>query len=117
MPVTAAAIGIQAAVAIPSCFAKTEKFYDLSGSVTYLSCVGLSLVLPALRAQAASTAAGSSLWTGLLSRIVAQSDWRQLAASAAVAIWAIRCEMKVFSMASSLTDISGLSFVQSHPDY
>lgn len=93
IPVTAAAVGIQSAVAIPSCFAKTEKYYDLSGSITYLSCVGLSLILPALRAQAASSPASASLWTGLLTQVAAQSNWRQVAATAAVAIWAVRCKV------------------------
>jgi uncharacterized membrane protein len=93
VPVTIAALGIQTAVAIPSCIGKTEKYYDISGSLTYLSCVGLSLVLPALRAQAVSTSASSSLWTGLLGQVVAQNNWRQIAATAAVAIWAVRCEI------------------------
>jgi uncharacterized membrane protein len=93
IPITAVAVGIQAAVAIPSCVAKTEKFYDLSGSITYLSCVGLSLILPALRAQAASSSASTSLWTGILSQVAAQSNWRQVAATAAVAVWAVRCKI------------------------
>jgi hypothetical protein len=52
------AYGIQAAVAIPSIIAQNERFYDLSGSLTYLSCTALSLFLPALRARSAATLIG-----------------------------------------------------------
>ena len=97
IPVTATAIALQGAVAIPSCFAGTERFYDLSGSITYISCTALSLYLPVLRmrASAASSAiAGSpSLLSSLLGQSVAEGgfwNWKQIALSAAVTVWATR---------------------------
>ncbi|KAF2089359.1 DUF1295-domain-containing protein [Saccharata proteae CBS 121410] len=84
IPSVALAFGIQAAVAVPSIAARTERFYDLSGSITYLACTGLSLYLPLLRARAAGQIVDMSIM-GLASR-----NWRQLALSAAVSIWAIR---------------------------
>ncbi|KAL1604201.1 hypothetical protein SLS59_003994 [Nothophoma quercina] len=66
VPSVALAYGIQTAVAVPSIAAQTEKYYDLSGSLTYLSCVGASLVLPYLRAQQAGQAV---VGTYLFSRI------------------------------------------------
>ncbi|RAR16471.1 duf1295-domain-containing protein [Stemphylium lycopersici] len=53
VPSVALAYSIQAAVAVPSIAAQTERFYDLSGSFTYLSCTALSLMVPYLRAKAA----------------------------------------------------------------
>jgi hypothetical protein len=92
VPSVALAYGIQSAVAVPSIAGQTERFYDLSGSVTYLSCTALSLFLPYLRAKSAGTitgglaeylsapAPGQSLWF-----------WRQAVLSAAVGLWATRC--------------------------
>lgn len=89
VPSVALAYGIQAAVAVPSIAAKTERYYDLSGSVTYLSVVGASVFLPYLRAREAGMAAslgayfgggGGGLWW-----------WRQGLLSAAVGVWAVRC--------------------------
>jgi hypothetical protein len=51
VPSIGLAYGIQAAVGIPSIFAQTERFYDLSGSFTYISCAALSLYLPTIRAS------------------------------------------------------------------
>ena len=101
VPTAAAAFAIQGAVSIPSVFAQTERFYDLSGFLTYLSCTALSLYLPVLRARAVSGAVSEhavgwpSLWRSLLGKSLAQEgfwDWRQIALSAAVSIWATRCE-------------------------
>jgi hypothetical protein len=97
IPSIAAAYGIQAAVAIPSIFAQTERFYDLSGSFTYLSCTALSLLLPTIRARIAAEAAGGikppfpSLVTSLLGKAGPNVlNWRQVVLSAAVAVWATR---------------------------
>jgi hypothetical protein len=100
IPSIGLAFAIQTAVAIPSAFAKTERFYDLSGSITYLSCTALSLYLPTLRAQAAASLAGRALpafpsllhgLTNATSGGVNVFNWRQVALSAAVGLWAIRC--------------------------
>jgi hypothetical protein len=89
VPAIGLAYGIQAAVAIPSIAAQTERFYDLSGSLTYLSCTAASLYLPILRARLTGVGADavkSSLGTAGLGPL----NWRQVALSAAVSIWATR---------------------------
>lgn len=91
LPTVGLAYGIQTAVAIPSIAAQTERFYDLSGSITYLSCTALSLSLPYLRARAAGQFTG-----GLAEYLAAPASgeglwfWRQAVLSAAVGIWATR---------------------------
>jgi|SRR5690242_19435172 len=93
VPSVALAYGIQTAVAVPSIAAQTERYYDLSGSLTYLSCVGASLVLPYLRAQQAGAAVGG-LAEYLSAKGLGQGGawwWRQAVLSAAVGIWATRC--------------------------
>lgn len=93
VPTVALAYGIQTAVAIPSIAAETERFYDLSGSLTYLSCTALSLVLPYLRARSAGNFAG-----GLSEYLSATGPgqagwwWRQAILSAGVTVWASRCK-------------------------
>ncbi|EKG13319.1 3-oxo-5-alpha-steroid 4-dehydrogenase [Macrophomina phaseolina MS6] len=87
VPTIALAYGIQAAVAVPSIAAQSERFYDASGSITYLACTGVSLVLPVLRARYAAGTLGTN---GLLAEVLRGRDWRQLALSAAVSIWAVR---------------------------
>lgn len=98
VPSIGLAFGIQAAVAIPSIALQTERFYDLSGSLTYISCTALSLYLPTLRARLAATAAGSGAvppWPSLLASLASKGgvnawNWRQVVLSAAVTIWATR---------------------------
>ena len=97
VPSIGLAYGIQAAVAIPSIIAQNERFYDLSGSLTYLSCTALSLFLPALRARSAAALTGAPKpgWPSLLGALSGQGgplgfNWRQVALSAAVSIWATR---------------------------
>lgn len=96
VPSIGLAFGLQVAVAIPSIAFQSERFYDLSGSLTYISCTALSLALPALRARLAASAAGQPLppWPSLLASFGAGGpnawNWRQLALSAAVAVWAVR---------------------------
>jgi hypothetical protein len=84
VPSIGLAYTLQGLAAIPSILAQTEKYYDLSGSLTYLSCVGLSLALPAVRARGAARAVGGiGTWGGW--------NWRQVVLSAAVGVWASRC--------------------------
>jgi hypothetical protein len=103
VPTVAAAYAIQGAFAIPSIANKTERFYDLSGSLTYVSCTALSLYLPVLRARAVSAAGAKvmgwpSLWKSLEGKSIASGgfwDWRQVILSAAVVIWATRCMLLI----------------------
>ncbi|KAB2575454.1 3-oxo-5-alpha-steroid 4-dehydrogenase [Lasiodiplodia theobromae] len=87
VPTLALAYGIQAAVAAPSIAARSERFYDASGSLTYLACTGASLVLPVLRARYAAGTLGTG---GLLMEVLRAQNWRQVALSAAVGLWALR---------------------------
>ncbi|KAI4614337.1 uncharacterized protein J4E87_009557 [Alternaria ethzedia] len=102
VPSVALAYGIQAAVAVPSIAAQTERYYDLSGSFTYLSCTALSLVLPYMRARAAGTITG-----GITEYFSAQGLgqgtwwWRQALLSAAVGIWATRLGSYLYKRISS----------------
>lgn len=99
IPSVAAAYGIQALVAVPSILAGSERYYDFSGSLTYISCVALSLYLPTLRARAAATLADKALpqWPSLVASLTGSGgvnawNWRQVVLSAAVVIWATRCK-------------------------
>ena len=97
VPSVSLAYALQGLVAIPSIAAQTERFYDLSGSLTYLSCTALSLYLPTIRARYAAAAAGSTkaAWPSLMQAALGRSgglNWRQALLSAAVSIWATRCE-------------------------
>lgn len=98
LPSIGLAYGIQAAFAVPSIIAQSERFYDLSGSLTYLSCTALSLYLPTIRARYAASLAGASkpAWPSLVEALSKSTgpagawNWRMLALSAAVGIWATR---------------------------
>lgn len=91
VPSVALAYGIQTAVAVPSIAGQTERFYDLSGSLTYLSCTAVSLFLPYLRAKSSGAITG-----GLAEYLSAPAPgqggwwWRQAVLSAAVGVWATR---------------------------
>ena len=95
VPSITAAVAIQTAFAIPSIIAQSERFYDFSGSLTFLSVTALSLYLPALRARYGSGVASNEPLPSLLSPFLAAGgrngfNWRQVALSGAVAIWAMR---------------------------
>ena len=95
VPSIGLAFAVQGAVAVPSIIAQSERFYDLSGSLTYLSCTALSLYLPSIRARAAAAAAGSPkpAWPSVLGALSSGAgglNWRQVVLSAAVSIWATR---------------------------
>lgn len=99
VPSIGLAYGIQAAVAVPSILAKSERFYDLSGSLTYISCTALSLFMPAIRARAAARAMGAPVpaFPSLLSAFNGTAgplgfNWRQVVLSTAVTLWATRCK-------------------------
>ncbi|KAM0246913.1 hypothetical protein ACHAQJ_010035 [Trichoderma viride] len=110
-PCFATAFAIQGAVAIPSIMAGTERFFDVSGSVTFLAVGALSLYLPALRARAAAYAAGAKKLPGLPSLFdvlrggaagagadVAAGllSWRQLLLTGMTAAWAVRLGSYLF---------------------
>ncbi|KAI9811225.1 MAG: hypothetical protein M1827_005557 [Pycnora praestabilis] len=108
IPSISLAYGLQAAVAIPSILAQSERFYDLSGSLTYLSCTALSLYLPTLRARAAAAATGGVKpeWPSLLASLSGKGganalNWRQVVLSAAVSIWATRLGTYLFQRISA----------------
>lgn len=103
VPCVAAAFGCQFLAGAPSIFFGTERFYDLSGSLTYLAVGALSLYLPALRSRAAAQASGipAPPLPGLVDMIksvgsvggasgVGARDWRQVVATGLVMIWATR---------------------------
>ena len=107
IPSIGLAYTLQAAVAIPSILGQTERFYDLSGSLTYLSCAALSLYLPTIRARYAAAALGAAkpAWPSILGAIQgvqgAGLNWRQLVLSAAVGIWATRLGTYLFARISA----------------
>lgn len=102
VPSVSAAFAIQAAFAVPSILAQSERFYDFSGSLTFLSVTALSLYLPSLRARYTATAIGGA--PDVASRAplpsllapftapggVAALNWRQVLLSGAVVFWATR---------------------------
>ncbi|KAM7207281.1 Protein of unknown function (DUF1295) domain containing protein [Naviculisporaceae sp. PSN 640] len=95
VPSVAAAYTIQAAFAVPSIIAQSEKFYDFSGSLTYLTVTAISLYLPSLRAKLATDAGIGSLSSFLASPFVNAAGagglgWRSVVLSGAVTIWAVR---------------------------
>ena len=99
LPSLTLAYGLQSLVAIPSILAQSERFYDLSGSLTYLSCTALSLYLPTIRARSTAAAMGAAkpAWPSLAAAIMGSGgpgglNWRQVVLSAAVSIWATRCK-------------------------
>ncbi|KAI1777440.1 DUF1295-domain-containing protein [Hypoxylon cercidicola] len=104
VPSVAAAFALQTAVGVPSILAQTERFYDASGSATFLAVTVLSLYLPSLRARAAASLAGAakppfpsllSLLTGA-GRYAGGLHWRQVALSAAVVFWSVRLGSYLF---------------------
>lgn len=121
-PSIGVAYGIQAAVAIPSIIFQTDRFYDLSGSLTYISCTALSLYLPILRARAAASAAGGPLpsWPSLLASLTSKGaasawNWRQVVLSAAVTIWATRLGSLLFARITSEGKDSRFDNIRQNP--
>jgi hypothetical protein len=122
VPTVALAYGIQGAVAVPSIAAQTERFYDLSGSLTYLSCTAVSLLLPYWRARGAGAFTGTAV--EYLTSGAGMGAWRQIALSAAVGVWAVRCMSSIHpsihplspQLPSQLTTSHELSHKQDTPD-
>ncbi|KAF9875998.1 hypothetical protein CkaCkLH20_06444 [Colletotrichum karsti] len=103
VPSVSAAYAIQLAFAVPSILAQNERFYDFSGSLTFLSVTALSLYLPALRAKFSSPAGAnaSAPLPSLLAPFtnpggLGALNWRQVALSGAVVFWAVRLGSYLF---------------------
>ncbi|KAH8882142.1 DUF1295-domain-containing protein [Thozetella sp. PMI_491] len=101
VPSVGAAFAIQAAFAVPSIAAQSERFYDFSGSLTYLAVTALSLYLPAIRARHAAGAGSRVPLPSLLAAFriadgAAGLNWRQVVLSGAVTIWAARLGSYLF---------------------
>ncbi|KAF6832582.1 hypothetical protein CMUS01_06868 [Colletotrichum musicola] len=102
VPSISAAYAIQLAFAVPSILAQNEQFYDFSGSLTFLSVTALSLCLPTLRARYSPVSTNAS--ASLPSRLVSFAgpgcpgalNWRQIALSGAVVLWAVRLGSYLF---------------------
>lgn len=119
VPTISLAYGLQGLAAVPSILAQSERYYDLSGSLTYLSCTALSLYLPALRAKVSANAAGGKikwpfLWQSLGRTLAGGRNWRQIALSAAVGIWATRC---VYHAPIQSSPASAFFLTDPHPHY
>lgn len=108
VPSIGAAFAIQTAFAIPSVWARSERFHDASGALTFLSVTLLSLYLPHLRTRAAASIKGTdlelpSIFSGFVSGGAAGVfNWRQVVLSAAVVFWSLRCEFVGTEYAPSL---------------
>ncbi|KAF3761549.1 DUF1295-domain-containing protein [Cryphonectria parasitica EP155] len=101
VPAVGTAFAIQAAFAVPSIAAQSERFYDFSGALTHISVVALSLYLPALRARYAGGAAAMakplpSLLAPFTNPASAALNWRQVALTVAVCVWAARLGTYLF---------------------
>ncbi|KAK0708082.1 hypothetical protein B0H67DRAFT_556639 [Lasiosphaeris hirsuta] len=103
VPSVSAAFAIQTAFAIPSIACQSDRFYDFSGSLTYLAVTALSLYLPALRARHGGLTPSGSPLPSLLSPFLAGTmtgasalNWRQVVLSGAVSIWATRLGTYLF---------------------
>ncbi|KAM3438715.1 hypothetical protein NHJ13734_004056 [Beauveria thailandica] len=123
VPCGLAAVALQALAAAPSVAARSELFFDVSGSLTYLAVGALSLYLPALRARALAAAQGvaqtalpktpsiaqlaASAWskgsgsgsgTGTGGGpVVGARNWRQLVLVGLTMVWATRLGSYLFS--------------------
>lgn len=111
VPCVATAFALQGAVAVPSILASSERFFDVSGSLTFLAVGALSLYLPALRARAAAkvggaavAAASKSAWSwpsllapfrgadGIAAAATGGFNWRHVVVTGMTMVWAARCK-------------------------
>ncbi|KAF1734094.1 hypothetical protein CRV24_005629 [Beauveria bassiana] len=121
VPCGLAAVALQALAAAPSVAARSELFFDVSGSLTYLAVGALSLYLPALRARALAAAQGvaqtalpktpsiaqlaASAWSkgggggggGGGGAVPGARNWRQLVLVGLTMVWATRLGSYLFS--------------------
>lgn len=81
VPSVGAALAVQFAAGLPSVLASTERFFDISGSLTFLAVGALSLYLPHLRNRAGNAT---------LSRLSAAWNWRQVVVTGMAMAWAAR---------------------------
>ncbi|EFZ02460.1 DUF1295 domain protein [Metarhizium robertsii] len=81
VPSVGAALAVQLAAGLPSVLASTERFFDISGSLTFLAVGALSLYLPHLRGRAGNAT---------LSRLSASWNWRQVVVTGMAMAWAAR---------------------------
>ncbi|KID77917.1 uncharacterized protein G6M90_00g036830 [Metarhizium brunneum] len=81
VPSVGAALALQLAAGLPSVLASTERFFDISGSLTFLAVGALSLYLPHLRGRAGNAT---------LSRLAASWNWRQVVVTGMAMAWAAR---------------------------
>ncbi|RDA82372.1 hypothetical protein CP532_4773 [Ophiocordyceps camponoti-leonardi (nom. inval.)] len=110
VPSVAAAFAIQALFAIPSTICKSERFYDISGSVTVLAVGGVGLFLPAVR-NASPSSLGSVSWSSLL----ATRHWRQIALTAMAMIWTLRLGSYLFNRVLSHGTDSRFDKIRNRP--
>lgn len=89
VPSVGAAIALQAVAGVPSVLAGTERFFDLSGSLTYLAVGALSLYLPQLRARVGN-AALPRLLAAFGGGSAAAWNWRQVVVTSMAMLWATR---------------------------
>lgn len=82
LAVVATCFAIQNAVGVPSVLAQTEHVYDLSGGWTFVAGSVVSLLARILRKPAPNAEGG----------IVTDLNWRQLAMTGGVMLYAIRRE-------------------------
>ncbi|ORY61375.1 uncharacterized protein BCR38DRAFT_487125 [Pseudomassariella vexata] len=102
VPSVSAAFAIQTAFAVPSILAQSDRFYDASGAMTFLSVTLLSMYLPSLRTRSAAALKGTDIkLPSLMSAFTGGGasggfNWRQVALGAAVAFWSIRLGSYLF---------------------
>lgn len=104
VPCATAAIALQAAVAAPSILFRTERFFDISGSLTFIAVGTLGLYLPSLRTRALAAAKGAAgnhlpslpgiaeLVKDAFSKAgtLGVRNWRQVLLTGMVMVWAGR---------------------------
>lgn len=99
LPVVATCFLIQNVVGVPSVALQTEHLYDLSGGVTFVAAAAMSLVARVLRHKANTTATITTTTTGgsvLGQMSLADFNWRQLAMTGGVMVYATRCLFTLF---------------------
>ncbi|KAK0615102.1 hypothetical protein B0T17DRAFT_602197 [Bombardia bombarda] len=87
-PAVTAAYAVQLAFGVPSVIRHSDLFYDLSGGFTFVLTLASSFLLPALR---------TSSLTGADVSLGASWNWRQLAMTGGVLVYAARLSSYLFS--------------------
>lgn len=99
LPTTSLIFAIQTAFAIPGYLYSTERYYDLSGGLTFLAATAYLVARPALRsspphARARLLPALSALFS---SGTLGPWGWRHLALAAMAAAWSARLSAHLFA--------------------